>query len=76
MKQLPEHGICHVCGTENPHGIGATWYERDDGVIVAEIVFTQAQQGPPGLSTAALQPPSWTRRWGLLSGARALPSPS
>lgn len=48
MKRLPEHGPCFVCGTENPHSIGAVWYERDDGAIVAEITFTQAQQGPPG----------------------------
>lgn len=48
MKRLAEHGPCFVCGTENPHSIGAVWYKRDDGAIVAEITFTQAQQGPPG----------------------------
>lgn len=48
MKLLPEHGPCFVCGTENPHSIGVTWYERDDGAITAEVTFTLAQQGPPG----------------------------
>jgi uncharacterized protein (TIGR00369 family) len=48
VKQLPEHGPCFVCGTENPHSIGVTWYMREDGAMVTEIAFTQAQQGPPG----------------------------
>lgn len=48
MQRLPEHGPCFVCGAENPHGIGAVWYERADGVITAELVLGEAQQGPPG----------------------------
>lgn len=48
MKPIPEHGDCFVCGTENPHSIGVTWYAREDGAIVASHVFTLAQQGPPG----------------------------
>ena len=48
MKQLSEHGPCFVCGTENPHSMGVTWYARGDGAVVSEIVFTRAQQGPPG----------------------------
>jgi len=47
-QALPEHGSCFVCGTENPHGMGVTWYLREDGTIVTEVVFTEAQQGPPG----------------------------
>ena len=47
-QQIPEHGPCFVCGTENPHSIGVTWQAREDGTIVAEVVFTLAQQGPPG----------------------------
>jgi len=48
MKQLPEHGVCFVCGSENPHSMGVTWFEQEDGTIVAEVTFTEAQQGPPG----------------------------
>ena len=48
MKKLPEHGLCFVCGTENPHSIGITWYLDEDGSIHAEMVFTEAHQGPPG----------------------------
>ena len=48
MKKLPEHGSCFVCGTQNPHSIGITWYQAEDGSIHAEIVFTEAHQGPPG----------------------------
>ena len=58
MRQLPEHGPCFVCGTENPCSIGIQWYVREDGSIYGEILLTKQQQGPPGLShggaTAAL----------------------
>jgi uncharacterized protein (TIGR00369 family) len=49
MKSLPYHGSCFVCGSDNPHSIGVTWFlNEDDGSISAEIVFSEAQQGPPG----------------------------
>ena len=48
MKKLPEHGSCFVCGTQNPHSIGLTWYQDEAGSIHAEMVFTEAHQGPPG----------------------------
>jgi uncharacterized protein (TIGR00369 family) len=59
MQKLPEHGACFVCGTQNPHSIGIEWFLNDDGVIWAEMVFTDAQQGPPahvhgGASAAVL----------------------
>lgn len=58
MEKMPEHGSCFVCGTENPHGLGVTWYLNDDGTIHADMVFTIAQQGPPahvhGGATAAV----------------------
>jgi acyl-coenzyme A thioesterase PaaI-like protein len=47
-QRLAEHGICFVCGSGNPHGIGAVLYQRTDGSITAEIEFSEAQQGPPG----------------------------
>lgn len=48
MKQkLPEHGWCFVCGHENPHSIGLTWYVDDDGIMTSEFTLNEAQQGPP-----------------------------
>lgn len=49
MRQaLPEHGTCLVCGKENPHGMGLTWYVEEDGSIFASFILSEAQQGPPG----------------------------
>lgn len=48
MKQLPEHGPCFVCGSQNPHNFGVRWHAREDGVIFTEVTLTRAQQGPPG----------------------------
>ncbi|NOZ50917.1 MAG: PaaI family thioesterase [Chloroflexi bacterium] len=46
--KLASHGPCFVCGHENPHSIGITWYISEDGTITADVTFTEAQQGPPG----------------------------
>jgi len=48
MQQIPEHGACFVCGSENPHSLGLTWYQEEDGSIRAEFSFSLAHQGPPG----------------------------
>jgi acyl-coenzyme A thioesterase PaaI-like protein len=48
VKKLPEHGWCFVCGSENPHGIGLTWYVHDDGRLTSEFSLNDSQQGPPG----------------------------
>jgi acyl-coenzyme A thioesterase PaaI-like protein len=48
LTPIPEHGICYVCGTQNPHGIGLTWYARADGSIFTEVTLTIKQQGPLG----------------------------
>lgn len=47
-KILPEHGPCFVCGSDNSHGIGLTWYADEKCTVSSEFVLTQAQQGPPG----------------------------
>ncbi len=47
-KPLPFHGSCLVCGTENPHGMGLTWYVEEDGTITTSFALNEAQQGPPG----------------------------
>jgi len=49
-RKLPEHGWCFVCGHDNPHSIGLTWYVGDDGILTAEFTLNEAQQGPPGYS--------------------------
>ncbi len=49
---LPEHGSCFVCGTENPKGMGLTWYRTHHTaggtLIFADFQFTLSEQGPPG----------------------------
>lgn len=48
MKQLPEHGSCFICGSENPHNVGLRWYVDENGMVSSEFILTPAQQGPPG----------------------------
>ena len=48
LKQLPEHGFCFLCGSENPHNPGLRWYVDEKGVVSSEFTLTLAQQGPPG----------------------------
>ncbi|MBK7453005.1 MAG: PaaI family thioesterase [Anaerolineales bacterium] len=47
-RQIPYHGWCFVCGTENPHSIGITMFVDDDGVLTSEFTLNEAHQGPPG----------------------------
>jgi uncharacterized protein (TIGR00369 family) len=49
-RQLPEHGWCFVCGSENPHSIGLKWWVNDDGTLTSEFTLNDAQQGPPDLA--------------------------
>jgi uncharacterized protein (TIGR00369 family) len=49
-RQIPYHGWCFVCGTENPHSIGITMFVDDDGVLTSEFTLSEAHQGPPGHS--------------------------
>jgi acyl-coenzyme A thioesterase PaaI-like protein len=48
LRQLPEHGSCFICGSENPHNLGLRWYVNERGVVSSEFSLTPAQQGPPG----------------------------
>ncbi len=48
LKQLPEHGSCFICGSENPHNLGLRWYADEKGIVTSEFTLTIAQQGPPG----------------------------
>lgn len=49
-RQLPYHGLCFVCGTDNPHGIGITMFVDDDGTVSSEFTLNESHQGPPGHS--------------------------
>ncbi|GAB4477203.1 MAG: hypothetical protein Kow00124_20110 [Anaerolineae bacterium] len=40
--------MCFICGTQNPHGMGITWYATPDGSVTGCITLTEHQQGPPG----------------------------
>jgi acyl-coenzyme A thioesterase PaaI-like protein len=48
MRELPEHGYCFVCGSENEKGLGVRWFANDDGHIFTDVILTQSEQGPPG----------------------------
>ncbi len=47
-KKIAEHGMCFVCGSANPHGLGLTWYADEQNIIYSDFTLTEAQQGPPG----------------------------
>ncbi len=49
-RQLPYHGWCFVCGTDNPHSIGITMFVDDDGIVTSEFTLKESHQGPPGHS--------------------------
>jgi acyl-coenzyme A thioesterase PaaI-like protein len=48
MEQLPEHGTCFICRSDNPPGVGIVLFGHEDGTITADFTYTIAQQGPPG----------------------------
>ena len=48
MKLLPEHGLCFICGSENPKGLGIRWHVVEDGSITTEVTLKLSEQGPPG----------------------------
>jgi len=54
LKQLPEHGSCFICGSENPHNVGLRWYVDEKGMVSSEFTLTLAQQGPPGYAHGGL----------------------
>ncbi len=48
MNRQPGSALCFVCGTANPHGLGAVFH--DDGVIVStEVTPAEHHQGWPGV---------------------------
>ncbi len=68
FKELPEHGSCFVCGTENPKSIGMKWFIDKDKKIFGKITLTKEQQGPPnhahgGASAALLDEAMGAAAW-------------
>ncbi|HMZ06062.1 MAG TPA: PaaI family thioesterase [Anaerolineales bacterium] len=47
-RQIPYHGWCFVCGTDNPHSIGITMFVDEEGVLTSEFTLADRHQGPPG----------------------------
>ncbi len=45
--ELPDHGSCYICGSQNPSGLGIRFRLRD-GVVSARFTLDERQQGPPG----------------------------
>ena len=48
MKKIADHGICYVCGSSNPNGIGLNWFSDEKNTIYSEFTLDLSQQGPPG----------------------------
>ncbi len=47
-RQIPYHGWCFVCGTDNPHSIGITMFVDEKGILSSEFTLEERHQGPPG----------------------------
>jgi uncharacterized protein (TIGR00369 family) len=71
-RQLPYHGWCFVCGHDNPHGIGLTLWVDDNGVMTAEFILNDAQQGPPGYAHGGASAAILDEAMGLVAWAAGL----
>jgi uncharacterized protein (TIGR00369 family) len=71
-RQLPYHGWCFVCGHDNPHSIGLTLYVDDHGVMTAEFILNDAQQGPPGHAHGGASAAILDEAMGLVAWAMGL----
>ena len=71
-RQLPYHGWCFVCGHDNPHGIGLTLWLDDNGVMTAEFILNDAQQGPPGYAHGGASAAILDEAMGLVAWAAGL----
>ena len=65
MRKLPEHGSCFICGSENPHNIGLTWYVDEKGVVSCGLVRVRlglkspaTPTKPAALKGASRKPPA------------------
>jgi uncharacterized protein (TIGR00369 family) len=44
--ELPGHGSCYICGSENKSGLGIT-FRLEDGRVKTGFTLDERQQGPP-----------------------------
>ena len=49
MKQLPSSRSCYVCGRENPVSLHMTFFLKDNGDVISELVVPEAYAGYPGM---------------------------
>lgn len=45
MKEVLKYDKCFVCGDQNPNGLKAKFFARDDGSVISEIVADYRFQG-------------------------------
>ena len=53
--------MCFVCGLKNPSGLRASFYELENGDLMAVFTARDEHQSYPGACTAGSAPRSWTR---------------
>jgi acyl-coenzyme A thioesterase PaaI-like protein len=49
LNKQPNSKHCFVCGLENHHGLQLTFYEDDNGQVIAETTVPEQFQGYPGV---------------------------
>lgn len=49
LTKQPNSKDCFVCGMENAHGLRLSFYQDDDGQVIAETVVPERFQGYPGV---------------------------
>ena len=49
LTKQPNSRSCFVCGLDNPDGLKLTFYEQEDGQVVAETSVPARFQGYPGV---------------------------
>ncbi len=48
MKKQATSNQCFVCGEKNPAGVHVSFYEQDDGSVLARFTPSEDHQGYPG----------------------------
>ncbi len=48
MKKQPISRMCFICGESNPAGVHVSFYEQEDGSLLARFTGADQHQGYPG----------------------------
>lgn len=48
VGKQPNSRLCFICGLKNPAGLKASFYDRQDGGVIARFVGQEEHQGYPG----------------------------